>query len=297
MTANSSDGENLPMLEQEGEKIFPLNPTGNELCTVQLRKFLKLHHTAWDFFFFGVELAHRADSVRITAVRALAGGGDERYADDLRKIENDPQPAQDKLNSFSSYQSDNMVIRVVNNFLSYLAEIIQEAIRRQPKILMSEETVRVEDILRFTKYSDLVGYLVEKKINSLSYSSIRDIEKFVRKRTGLDLFASEDERTLLILSIELRNIYTHNRGVVSDTTLRRLSGLDHRWILKKGERFGTDFDELTQLSNNLVKISRRLDSGFAPKFKIKRRRYDTYEKKFVAQLELRLKSIRIAKAD
>lgn len=291
----SSTNSNSQQLEDASgaiKKQWPIHPIKDELCTLQLRRFLKLHETAWDFFYFVVHLADRADQVRLRATKALAAGGDEKYANDLKQIEADPQPAQDKLNSFGNYQAENMVIRMVDNFLSYLAEIIQQAIQKQPRILMSEEMIRVEDILRFTRYSELVSYLVEKKISSLSYSSIKDIERFVQKRTGLELFSNDLERTLLVLSIELRNIYSHNRGIVSEMTLRKLAGLDHGWDLKKGKRWGTDYDELTRLSNNLVAISRRLDASFAIKFGIKRKRYDTFEKKFAANMETHLDAVR-----
>lgn len=252
-------------------------PERNELCSLQARKFLRRHFLIFDLFYFGVDLASRADDVRRTATEALAKIGDEKSLARLKEVEENPNPAQAKLNSFANLQSENIVIRVVDNFLSYLSEIIQVAIKKQPKILMSEETIKVEDVLRFSRYSDLVSYLVEKKINDLSYSSIRDVEQFMKKRTGIAMFESDEDRTLLVLGIELRNIYTHNRGVVSETTMRKLSNLDHHWDLKKGKRFGANYDEVVLLANNVIETGRRIDESFAKKFSIRRKRYIAYE--------------------
>lgn len=252
-------------------------PNAKELCTSTLRRFLRRQYAVFDFFFFGVDLASRADSVLHTATKALAGTGSEKHARQLEELEQDPNPAQKKLNSFAVLQQENIVIRLVDNFLSFLSELIQEAFLRRPEMLRSEEKIRLDDVLRFSRYSDLTAFLVERKMNELSYGGIGEVEKFIQQRTGLDLFVSEEERTLLILGVELRNIYTHSRGVVSNTTLRRVANLKHGWAkFEKGKRFDVGFDEIAILSNNLITIARRLDDAFAGKFKIRRKRLGPY---------------------
>lgn len=219
----------------------------------------------------------KADELRSKSIRLISKFDPDKYKEELQKLDKNPTPTQDLFEKYGVLQLENVNIRSVDNFLSYLSEIIQGAIRRQPKILMSEETVKVEDILRFSRYSDLVSYLVDKKINELSYSSISDVEKFVRKRTGISMFETDEERTLLIFSIELRNIYTHNRGLVSEITLRKMSGLNHNWNLTKGKWFSTDFEEMSILANNLLVVARRIDHSFSKKFSIKRKRYNIHD--------------------
>jgi hypothetical protein len=276
---SSADVDVADAAEKNDRDIPPLQmPKKQELCTVQLRRFLKRHFKVFDFFFFGLHLASKSDEARARAVKALASVDPERYAADLKAIEEEPSPTQKKLNEFGDLQGENIVIRTVDNFLSYLSEIIQQAIIKRPEILRSEETIKVEDVLRFSRYSDLIAYLVERKVNDLSYSNIKDVERFVRKRTGLQMFENDEERTLLILAIEIRNIYTHNRRVVSETTLRKLHGLKYDWKLEKGKHFGTGYDEIVVLSNNLILVARRLDESFSKKFGIRRKRYGSYDK-------------------
>jgi len=264
---------------QGDRNVPPLKmPEKKELCTVQLRRFLKRHFKVFDFFFFGLHLASRADQVRETATRALAKAHPERYAAELKNIEDNPSPVQSKLNEFGDLQGENIVIRTVDNFLNYLSEIIQQAIIKRPEILRSEEMIKVEDVLRFSRYSDLIAYLVERKVNDLSYANIKEVERFVRKRTGLNMFETDEERTLLILAIEIRNIYTHNRSVVSETTLRKLHGLKYEWKFEKGKHFGTGYDEIVALANNLILVARRLDESFSKKFGIRRKQYASYDK-------------------
>lgn len=278
--ANGSDS-GAPAPDEIEERELPILEAvqRRELCTLQLRRYLYRYKSVFDFFFFGIHLATRADEVRMTAAKTLASLGEEEHVEALKEVEKEPNPAQKRLNEFGALQGENILIRLVDNFLSYLSEIIQEAIKRKPQIMMSEETIKVEDVLRFSRYSDLVSYLIEKKINDLGYSGIRDIEKFVRKRTGLDMFETNDERTLTVLAIEIRNIYTHSRRVVLATMLRKLQDIQHDWKFEKGKPFGTGFDEIVQLANNMTRVARRLDEAFAKKFKIRRKQYMNYKKK------------------
>lgn len=274
MTKAESANANRANRKREPGELPPrlLQPDARELCTVTLRRFLKRHHAVFDFFFFGIHLAVRADEVRLTATKALAKAGRDKDVENLKRAAEDPNPAQDKLNSFGDLQSENIVIRIVDNFLSFLSELIQEAFLRRPQMLRSEEKIRLDDVLRFSRYSDLTAFLVERKINELSYGGIAEVEKFLQLRTGLSLFETEEERTLLVLAIELRNIYSHSRGVVSEITMRRVANLETEWHFEKGEKFGIGYDEIVVLANNVMVIARRLDAAFAGKFRIRRKR-------------------------
>lgn len=271
----SGDGDNT---NREGEVsldnfVFPERPGEEEPCTNQLRRFLKRHYEIFDFFYFGVALAANSDRLAVAAANMILEKGRPEDKEKFGKITERPTANQVKLNGFARLQSENIIIRCTDNFLSFIAETIQAAMLSRPEMLRSEEMVRLDDILKFTNYPELVAFLVDRKINELSYSGISGLERFLKKRTGLDLFADDDQRTLSILGIEIRNVYTHTRGVVSDLTLKRLSGLRYDWKFIKGERFEAEYDEVISLANNFVAVSRRVDEIFAQKFGIGRSNY------------------------
>lgn len=91
------------------------------------------------------------------------------------------------------------------------------------------------------------------------------------------MFETDEERTLLVLAIELRNIYSHNRGIVSKVTLKKLSGLKHDWNLREGKHFASQYEEITILSNNVLAVAQKIDATLAKKFAIKRKRYADYK--------------------
>lgn len=174
---------------------------------------------------------------------------------------------------------ENLCIRSVDNFLSFVAEVVQLAMRKQPAMLRSQETVTVEEVMNFSTFPNLVSYLIDRTLNRLAYKSIDEVEKFMRERTNVELFADAGERLLLTVAIEMRNVYTHNRGDVSDATLRRLSRFDHSLSLRRGQRFDATLAELFELVDNLAAIARRLDALLAAKYRIRRVRYGTLRAK------------------
>jgi hypothetical protein len=127
-----------------------------------------------------------------------------------------------KVQYFSPLISSNLVMDMANNFLTYLSEIIQNAVSKKPEILRSNDRFTAEEILQFSKMSDVASYIADRKINELSYGGLRQMEQFIDDRLGLKLFEDDEERRLLSILVELRNIQTHNRGIVNDLFLNRL---------------------------------------------------------------------------
>ncbi|HEX2763494.1 MAG TPA: hypothetical protein VHM92_06570 [Allosphingosinicella sp.] len=224
----------------------PIPDHHRELCTGTLYRFLRRHSLVRTAFTSSVEQIERRRTLSATD-RA-----------DLLHL-----------------HYENLCIRSVDNFLSFVSEVIQLAMRKRPEMLKSQETVTMEEVMNFSSFPNLLSYLIDRTLNRLAYKSIEDVEKFIRERTGVELFSEANERLLLTIAIEMRNIYSHNRGNVSDATLRRLSRFDHSLALRRGERLNATLGELFDLVDNLAVIARRLDAALAAKFHIRRVRYGT----------------------
>jgi hypothetical protein len=177
---------------------------------------------------------------------------------------------------FWDYISETMCIRMADNFLCFLSESIQNCMLRNPNLLKSNETVRIEDILKFSKRADIVQFLVDRKINEISYLGVVDIANFLESRTGIKLIERDEELDLLTVAVELRNIYTHNRGIVNDRFVRKVGQATKLIKAEEGKRLHAHFDLVVILSNNLFDIAKRLDARIAKKFRIRRKRYELY---------------------
>lgn len=264
--------------KEKEELSIPLWPQRSDLCSEAYYRFLRRHHTVFDFFFFALHLATRMDEQRLIAARALAKGGAAEDKKRLEEAEANKDSIFSKLQGFGEYQSEIMCIRIVDNFLCFVSETIQTCMMKQPNMLKSSEQMKIEDVLKFSRKADIVRFLVDRKINDISYGGIAEITKFLNSRTGINLTDTDNENDLLNIAVELRNIYTHNRGLVNEMFLRRIGSANSIIKAKAGKRKHADYDLIVDLSNNLFHIARRLDQQISAKFRIRRKQYGTWER-------------------
>ena len=201
----------------------------------------------------------------------------------LKKFK-DPEPTFRRLRSFNEHQSELMVVRLVDNFLSFISETLQACMSKKPELLRSSDQIKVADVLRFSNRKELVDFLVNRKLNELSYGGLRGIEEFLAQRLNVALVADDAERIPLSVAIELRNIYTHNRGVVNELFLSRLQRHDHPYEFVEGQRFQADFDEIVGFANCLFDLAVRLDGQLVAKFSFQKKRFATWDAPRIAEL-------------
>jgi hypothetical protein len=261
----------------EAEPLHLPIVASDELCSAPLHRFLREYVDALDFFFFTINLASGADEARMIAAKALAEGGSEEDQRRYDEILESPTTTFDKLTKFGWIQSRNLVLTVSNGYLCYLSEIIQEVMRRRPEVLRSSATIPLSDVLSFARYTDLISFLVDRQINEIAYGGLLDIDKYVSGRLGLDLFENSEVRDLLIILIESRNIYTHNRGIVNELFLKRVR--NHcGFTFQPGRRFHVGMEDFIKLTENCIAAARRLDQRICPKFKVARKRYRSWQR-------------------
>lgn len=271
--ASANQSHKLPDGDDTDAPARPDAPKTDEPCSDALKKFLTRHFIIIDFFFYVTRLATRVDNVGYTAAIALYKDNPE-HKEKMDAAERHKDWNFRKIRMFANYQSETMVIMIVDNFLSYLSETIQLCILKKPQLLRSSEMVKIEDVLRFKSQKTVVEYLVENKINELSYGGLKDIGAFASERTQIKIWDNDNEFKLLTKNIELRNIYTHNRGVINDQFLRKTKGIDFsNNSLKKGERYHVGYDELIPMANEILGIARRFDERTAKKFKLNRGKF------------------------
>jgi hypothetical protein len=262
----------------------PRAPKRQASCSEAGYRFQLQHFRIFDFFMFALWLSTYADKARFTAAKALASVGDTESVARFEKVLQNPEPTFRKLQSFGGYQSELMIIRLVDNFMSFLSETLQACMSKKPELLRSREQIKTEDVLRFTNRRDLVDFLVNRKLNELSYGGLRGIEEFMDQRLNVVLVNNDDERSRLSIAIELRNIYTHSRGVVNELFLSRMAGHQHAYKFVQGKRFHADFDEIVGFANNLFDIAIRLDVQALAKFGLQKKRYVTWDAPRIAEL-------------
>lgn len=156
--------------------------------------------------------------------------------------------------------------KFIDNFLCYLKDVLVEVINKEPNILKSsKDTENLEDILSFNSIDDLRKFIIEKKMRTLFYKGLEDVEKFFNHRLGLSLF--EDQGRDINKLIKRRNIIVHNRGKINDEIIE----LEPELKEFKGQdlEIHFQFEELYNISQLLNNMAVDIDVKLAKKFKLK----------------------------
>lgn len=253
-------------------------PPQTIVCTASFSRFLREYHANLDFFFFVIGLTTSVDRTRVTAAKAILPGVSETEKRiELEASIVDPDRALNKLADHSPVQSKNLTNGIVSAFQRYFSAIISAAALKRPEMLSSSEKISISDVLLFTRHKDLVSFLVDRKINELSYGGLSEMEKYFNDRLGISMFLEDRQRILLRLFVEARNINVHNGGIVNDLFLSRAGQVDG-FSYSKGKRFHIGMDELVTLSENAMRVAMQIDAAVSEKFCLRRNSHEVWKR-------------------
>jgi hypothetical protein len=256
------------MSEEIGHREIQL-PRIPEKGTEAYRLYLDDFHRLQHFVGFVSSLATDADRKAVVAAQALLEIDYEPDAEEKKQgyrktIEEKGVGAVNTLREFRQLILQTMVCRGVDNFLTYISQLLSLIFRSKPETLRSNDQIRVDFALQHTTMNDLVDALAEKKVTDLSYSGMRQLADYIG-RLGLELFADESALERAVFLIEVRNLITHNRSVVNNTFLNKLRASKEP-VGKIGETLNLEvnsvFDGITFLADNVGQIDLRAASKF-----------------------------------
>ena len=105
--------------------------------------------------------------------------------------------------------------RIVDTFLVFLSDFLTQLFRVKPEMLRSNEKVDLAFILEHQTMDTLLGSLIERKVTTMAFEGMRTVSRYFDQRLNLPLFSTEEELETAILAVEIRNLFTHNRGIVN----------------------------------------------------------------------------------
>lgn len=136
-----------------------------------------------------------------------------------------------------------IVTRYVDNYLAYLAELLGLLLCEMPKAVQTNlmhsigdvgETLKggislkFEEILAFESMDELVRWMAEKKVQTLSREGFFSMARYFKSALNLDLLTDRKREKDLVRAISTRNLLTHKRGILDSKYIRNLKeeGLD-----------------------------------------------------------------------
>ena len=220
-------------------------------------RFFRDHWQLQHFIGFISSLATGADKRSTIAAKALynAAGDDAEKARFKEMMERDPG-AVTALRSHRQLILQMMICRAVDNYLTYVSELMALVFTSRPETLKTRDSVRIDVLLEYGTMEELVSGLAEKRVNDLSYRGMRDLSDYLAERLGFPLFQDPVQLERAVRVIEVRNLIVHNRAVVNRTFFARLPS----YSAKLGQDVELDvdpvFDDIEFLCGSRFSIGR-----------------------------------------
>jgi hypothetical protein len=199
-----------------------------EELTDAAKRFFETHAEIHGFVAFVYGLAKRSDEVAKVATEALHDTAHDpeekarlgKELDDIR--EGRRKGALAAYGRYTRLIVELVVTRVADNYLTYLAELLALIFTTRPETLKSNETVRVDEILKHPSMEELIAEIAERRVVDLSHEDMENLAKYLEDRLGFRLFDDSGELRRAVRIVKARNLIVHNRGVVNRTYKTRV---------------------------------------------------------------------------
>lgn len=115
--------------------------------------------------------------------------------------------------------NDSTFLRAVNNFQTYISDLMRDIFTVYPQHFYGRK-LEVEMLFTSDSIEEVRKLVINQEVSDLTYKSIIDLDKFMSEKFGFPLFASGVERARVKYIYEVRNLITHNRGVINHRFLK-----------------------------------------------------------------------------
>jgi hypothetical protein len=173
-----------------------------------------------------------------------------------------PESAVAQMNIHGPVLDEILFCRGVNSFLTYLADLMTLIYEKYPKKLPSNKQATYGFCVEHHMAGDLIPALAEETVLGLTHQNFDALAQYFKKNLDLVLFKEDATAVKAALSVDIRNIITHNRGIVNRFFIQRNPGfaddLGKRVVLRK--------DESREMLADLGYCARQLDLRAIKKF-------------------------------
>lgn len=150
---------------------------------------------------------------------------------------------------------------VFSLFEEYLKEIALYLYALHPdKVMVNNKPLSLYQINQYASKEDLIDEMINEKVYALMYQNVSEVIKQIDKAFELKLEYSEDQYLLIKHFSEIRNIFTHNRGLVNE----KLHKIDDTYII--GERLIVDIDTVIDMNKAFYSIADKIYKSIELKF-------------------------------
>lgn len=111
----------------------------------------------------------------------------------------------------------------VDNFETYLSELLYEIFLAIPETLKTKEEVTIEEVLKCSDLQEFVEYVAKKKIGKLQKGSVKGFIKENQQIKDLRVL-DEHKQNEIEKILQIRHLYSHRNGTVDEKFLKYFAG-------------------------------------------------------------------------
>ncbi|UUV06467.1 hypothetical protein [Ruegeria sp. YS9] len=226
-----------------------------EPCLTYMARIMELREFV-SFYFSFVKTSHKIGEAMPVSVRERAG------TEELKLFEYNYSKHRQLVNQI-------MLSRATESFDLYLTTVLRDIFLSRPEMLKSEGTIDIAAIIESGSYEDVIWQIVERKVHELSYKSLRELRKFIKTRTGIDIFPSEEAFETVVVASEVRNLIAHNDCVVNDLFLARTKEIELPLNVSETSRIQITDTWLRRASYTMDGLVFRFDQLASEKFELR----------------------------
>jgi hypothetical protein len=213
---------------------------------------------------FIIDVVLRGDHIAFVAKHALEGSEEYKKLDPAQLATADPGPLTRFLRNRRQVLLEMFLARLIDNFQSYLVDLVRAVLHARPAMLSTrQQTLTLEELLKYERIEDLIHEVIEKRVNALAYEGFGELYSWCAER-GLEIRVPELDRDAVVELIATRNVIAHNRGLVDEKYLRTVA--QSRFSL--GEVRKLHIDDLLGAQSLLHRAVAETDHAAVMKFQI-----------------------------
>lgn len=150
----------------------------------------------------------------------------------------------------------------VDNFETYLSDLLYEIFLAKPATLKSSSTVTIKEVLDCSDLQEFVNYLAKQKIGKLQKGSVKGFISDNAQINNLNVIDNLKQNEIEKI-LQIRHLYSHRNGIVDEKFLQYFAGefalnLEHQMSI----------DEICDKLCYLAEIAHQIDSAAIAKYKL-----------------------------
>lgn len=155
----------------------------------------------------------------------------------------------------------------VDNFMTYLCDLVGEVYQRRPEAMRSSATVTVADVLTHRTMEEFVEAEIERRVSQASRKGWSEMRRLLESDLKLTLSESSDQTEALERAVLVRNLVTHRRGRVDSVFLRRWDSAGGKHLaMEPGQELSADVAHQALNSREILMRVINLDQQARTKF-------------------------------